>query len=122
MDGNEARQIACDIGDVMGQRGEHGDPDGNLEQDLDSPWGLGAQSAPCSASHLSKIFEELVGDGKMWLRDIYYNLRKGVDSTCIGCPVVSDSMPVNLSQAAKFRLRNLTCNEVTPGLCRQEPN
>ena len=97
------------------------DPEGMMNTDLGTPWGLGSRSTPCSAPHLAKILEELAVDGKMWLRELYQTIRGDVKSTSIGCPVVQEELELNVAEAAKFRLQNLTCDEVTPGLCRTHP-
>ena len=61
------------------------------------------------------------GRGKLWLRELYQTIRKDVKSTNFGCSDMQEDMKLNVAEAATFRLRHLTCDEVTPGLCRTHP-
>ena len=64
---------------------------------------------------------ELREGTKCNLREIFADLRKLKDPSSVACAVVSESMPLDLAAMTKYRQKCLTWEELTIGLCMNDP-
>ena len=88
-----------------------------------SPWGIGSSSYACSTETVQRTVQELLPEGRAWLRTAYERCRATKDIDAVASVVVRDERPkLDLAGLRRRRQRERTCWECHPGLCISEVN
>ena len=86
-----------------------------------SAFGIGSNAYPCSAEVLLKIVEEVVPEGRVWLRRAYERVMAYTKSDAsANCIVSNTAQKLNLKSLRAKRERRKTCWQKHPGLCASD--
>ena len=78
---------------------------------------------PCAAATLKKVVDEMLPDGKQWVREVYQGCREATEPEALGnCVVRQTQPPLDLDKLRRHRNADRTCFQAHPGLCISDPN
>jgi len=102
-------------------------PQPTIEEDhaleATSPWSIGSLVYPCAPATLRKIVQEMLPDGKQWVREAYVKCREAVEPEAIArCIVQNTETPLDLNSLRRHRTADATCFQAHPGLCVCDTN
>ena len=85
--------------------------------------GLGSEVYPLAAEHLNRFVQELLPDGKQWVRQAYDAcLQATAEDSMSKCIVRNSRPPIDLPKLRRQRKADATCNQEHPGLCICDSN